>query len=394
MTSRLRGFVVLTGAVALSIGLSIGLAAPSFGKPSATPFRHDLHADPAQLNGAKPPVEYSADKKSCNSSKCHAVDAQDRIVAPGANGHSPCSDANCHATWFMTAGMPSDKNYEMAASFCLGCHASDDGKPPKPSERVNAVFYSRESEVEFHVEMPGPAEDTQWGGQGSHFAHANKHATRADCRKCHSVDSSGLLTPGTPGHDQCLDCHKAADKKAGKVKVSMGDCSDCHKLGARKNPFDAAGLAVDSRQLDFGVNGTPKADKDHLPTVRACASESLDAANKLSDKNAQKNKVSCFRHDGGGTKKAHRFGADGKSETQCGHCHYMIADDTVWKQISGPGAKAPVQYYSLVDIRRQPIIANDNDNGHKGCGSTEGGCHRDSFGSNMCEKCHPSLSVF
>jgi hypothetical protein len=379
------GAAVLLTAAAVAFAGPTGPAAsqvaPSF-------FDHKTHADAALLGGAKPPVVYSSDGKSCNSSKCHAVDDHDHIVPPGANGHTPCIDANCHATWFLSAGVPADKNYAQAASFCLGCHASDDNQPPKPSQRVKALFHSRDSEVEFHVEMPGPAEDTLWGGAGSHFAHASKHAARTDCRTCHIVENSGLLRPGAPGHDECLGCHKASDKRAGKVKVSMGDCSDCHKAGARPNPFTAAGLPVASRQEDFITGRIDPTQHTHVTSVRSCGSEGDEALKKQGLK-----KSSCFRHEGGGDKQAHRFGADGKTPTQCGHCHEMIADDSVWKLFPQVHGK-PVQYYSLVDLHQNPIIRNDYDSGHKACGDAETGCHSGTFASHFCSKCHSDQSAF
>jgi hypothetical protein len=374
------------GVAALLAVAAVALAGPApSAKVQPSFFRHDVHADAGQLGGAKPPVVYSADKKSCNSSDCHKVDAQEHVVAPGQDGHKPCINAGCHATDFLTAGVPSDKNYATAAGFCLGCHANEQNQPPKASQKPPALFHSSDSEIEFHVEMPGPGSDTEWGGAGSHFAHANKLDARKDCRGCHIVESSGLLKPGTPGHDECLGCHSAADKKAGKVKVSMGDCSECHKDGARPNPFTAAGLPADSRHTDF-ITG--KTDKTHATSVRSCGSEGDEALKKQGLK-----KDSCFRHEGGGPKQAHRFGADGKTATECSHCHPMIADDTTWKTITG-GVGHTVQYFSLDDIHKNPIIRNDYDSGHKACGDSEGGCHRTTFANEMCDKCHSGQSAF
>jgi len=320
--------------------------------------------------------------KTSECAQCHSVDKNDAVAVPGANGHQPCQSSGCHNTWFLSAGMPSDKNYARAAAFCLGCHDTPDVKPPKASQKMPAVFKSSKAEIEFHVEMPGP-DDPATEGRGSHFAHVDKKQTRQDCRSCHIVQKGGLLEPGTPGHGQCVVCHGKADREKGTVRISMEQCDKCHRSGPRPSPWtEAAGSRHGDDTQD---NVTQKTTTTHATSVRSCTSE---AYLHLTDAKFTKHpeKIPCFKHE----RPEHRFkdysASTPKEEVQCSQCHYMIDDQSTWARMG-----RHVQYYSLDDIHKFPIISNSMNEEHQACGAGQKGCHsRDipSQGQGRCELCH------
>ena len=326
-------------------------------------------------------------KMKDNCAACHAVDKNGTVAVPGANGHQPCQTSGCHNTWFLSAGMPTDKNYVRAASFCLGCHDTPDGKAPKPSAKAVAVFRSFKAELEFHVEMPGP-DDPDTHGVGSHLAHSDKKSTRQDCRSCHIVQKDGLLEPGTPGHGQCVVCHDPEDRKKGNVKVSMEMCDKCHRSGARQSPWETGLSGAGSRHGDDKLETVnQKTTATHATSVRSCNSEAFQHIAALSK---HPEKLPCFKHE----RPEHRFrdysASAPKDEVQCSQCHFMINDDSTWGAVSAKvGHK--VQYFSLDDIHKNPIISNSMNEEHQACGSGKTGCHSKDIpdrGAGRCELCH------
>jgi hypothetical protein len=71
----------------------------------------------------------------------------------------------------------------------------------------------------------------------------------------------------------------------------------------------------------------------------------------------------------------------------------MIGNQAEWAGLHTKSGK-PARYYSLEDIRDNPIISNDKNREHQSCGSEEGQCHGPAFKANQCEKCHENMSAF
>lgn len=392
----MRRLLVAAAGLAVAFGATMvaTFVARADSPADATPieakyFNHELHA-----GMDKPAVIMTGDKANCAS--CHAVDKSSKIAMPGQNAHQPCINSGCHDTWFLSAGIPGDKKYKDAVGFCLGCH--DTGHlAPKPSQKAPPIFLTFKAEMEFHVEMPGP-DDPDTAGTGSHFEHSKIKGGRQDCRSCHIVQEDGLLKPQTPGHDQCLVCHSAEDKKKGSVKVSMEQCDKCHKSGPREDPFK-----TQTRHTGDAVADLQASKPDHATSVRSCGSEAWfhllslakPAVQKMSREDQEK-QIPCFKHERPG----HRF-KDPKAKSgpvECSECHYMIGDDKGWPNLSKQvGHK--VQYYSLKDIHENPIITNNQNEEHNACGadgSGKKGCHELDIplrGSGKCELCHAGNSA-
>ena len=388
-----RGLV--TAGLLVAAAVAVAMAQPSASTPPAAPitpsfFNHQVHTGVPNA-----PVNMTPGKENCAT--CHKVDASGKIEVPGANGHAPCLASGCHDTWFLASGLPKDPNHERAVAFCLGCHETADGGAPAPWIRHRPVFRGFKAEIEWHVEMPGP-DDPITQGRGSHFKHVDEKDPRQDCRSCHIVSpDTGLLEPGTPGHPQCGVCHNAsqrdADKKSAavpddkKIRITMADCQGCHHEGARVS--DPTGVG----RHENGI----KKDLEHVTSVRSCDGEGhealVDTVNKTKAKKAAKKDVNCFKHD----RPQHRFVDFDKpspsKEVQCGKCHYMIGNQAEWAGLHTKSGK-PAKYFTLDDIRANPIISNDKNREHKSCGSEEGQCHGPAFKANQCEKCHENMSAF
>ena len=285
--------------------------------------------------------------------QCHAIATDGLPEAPAALGHSPCLSAGCHASYFLAIGAtkPSDPTLvDRATAFCLGCHDTPDGRAPKPTSKPpwNTALRSFEAEREWHVEMP-------------HFDHVVKDRERTDCKSCHltgdaTAATPWALVPGTPGHQQCGVCHNASDPV-----LRMDRCEGCHKAGARASYLGDSREAID---------------------VRACDSEGyLDRVAKLAAK-GKTTPVPCFKHE----RQDHRVTiASGKPvEVECVSCHYMINDKARW---------AGRRYETLVDLHRNPIIDNRQNEEHKSC-STGNACHAVDLAANKCELCHAGRNAF
>ena len=289
----------------------------------------------ARAQARRPP---SIDK--CDG--CHAVDAKGQVSAPAALGHAPCLSARCHAADFVGIGEKGRKadpeRYAKSVAFCLGCHDSKDGSPPRPWAKptVGAALRSFQYEREYHVEM-------------NHY----EHAARSECRTCHVVDEKSFaLAASTPGHGQCVNCHNPQKFP----DFTMARCELCHDKPARAEYFKGS---------------RPKID------VRACGSEGHAALEaKL------KRAVSCFRHE----REEHRT-VDGKP-LQCAACHYMVGDKKAW------GGR---RYQSLRDLHTEAIIDNSKDREHQSCGRTAA-CHQADVDAGRtaarCSLCHAERSAF
>lgn len=281
---------------------------------------------------------------------CHRIDAKGAILAPAAQGHAPCLQAQCHATDFIAVGKPGPA-FDKAAGFCTGCHETVPVPWKKAPTRVVPSFKAAR---EYHVEM-------------NHLAHAQRamksvpapqgHAGTS-CRGCHTVDTKSFaLDAGAPGHAQCVQCHNPKDFP----DFTMAQCGLCHQAPGRDAYF-AAELAR--------RNITKRAARP-ATRVRACGGEAYE---KLAAKNP---KTPCFKHE----RVEHR--TENSQPLQCAKCHYIVADPKLGKD-----------YQSLVDLRVRPIIDNNRDRQHASCGRA--GCHNKEVAAASCAEsfCHADMSVY
>lgn len=304
-------------------------------QPQAITPKHFTHADHGKRG---------VDVTKCET--CHRIDGKGQVLAPAAQGHAPCLQAECHASDFLAVGT-SEKTrkagpaFDKAAAFCTGCHATVPWPWKKQTARILPSF---ENAREYHIEL-------------DHFSHATRAKQQNDCRGCHIVDGTTFaLTSGTPGHGQCVQCHNAKDYP----DFTMAQCGLCHQTPARDTYF----------KEQLAARGiTKKAPR--TTRVRSCGGE---AHAKLAAKNP---KTPCFKHE----RVEHRT-EDGKP-VQCAKCHYIIADK----------AKGD-NYRSLVDLRVLPIIDNNKDRQHASCGRA--GCHNKEVNSSTCAEgfCHADMSVY
>jgi hypothetical protein len=336
----------LSGAIVFAvIALGFSRSSSEDALPEAKHFMHGEHA----AKGV--PVD------KCDT--CHHIDAKGQLLVPAAQGHSPCLEAKCHASYFLAVGEKAKKAdpvaFAKAAPFCLGCHDNVPWPWKKPATKT---LHSFQYEREHHVEMP-------------HYLHTQMTVpstnAKLQCRDCHAVDTASFsLVVNAPGHAQCVLCHNAKDYP----KHTMAMCGQCHSAPARAEYF----------------NGSRPQN-----TVRACESEGLVLLkNKfLTEKPKIPGgpKAQCFRHE----RVEHRFRdkATMKDPIQCNNCHYMIDDNTKWR-----GQK----YESLKDLHSARIISNAsvNEDQHKACGAK--GCHDSAVGNGpfepKCGLCHAEISGF
>ena len=329
----------LTLLVAITLAPFLVFAQPQPGAITAKHFDHQEHG------------KRGLDVTKCET--CHRIDAKGAIMAPAAQGHAPCLQAQCHATDFLAVGT-SEKTrkagpaFDKAAAFCSGCHA----QVPVPWKKApTRIVPSFKGAREYHIEL-------------NHFAHATRASEQGanGCRGCHVVDASSFaLVLGTPGHGQCVGCHNAKDYP----DFTMAQCGLCHQTPSRDTYF--------KEQL-VARNITKRASRP-ATRVRSCGSEVHE---KLAAKNP---KVPCFKHE----RVEHRT-ETGKADgplLQCAKCHYLIAD-------KAQGEK----YQSLVDLRVRPIIDNNKDRQHASCGRS--GCHSKEVATDSCAEsfCHADMSVY
>lgn len=313
-----------------------------FAQPAPTP---PAPIAPKHFNHAQHKAR-GVDTSKCET--CHRIDAKGAILAPAAQGHAPCLQANCHATDFLAVGT-SEKTrktgpaFDKAAAFCTGCHA----QVPWPWKKATArVLPSFKNAREYHVEL-------------NHFEHVKRAEAKGSCRGCHIVDNATFaLVDASPGHAQCVTCHNAKDYP----EFTMAQCGLCHQTPSRDAYF--------AQQLQ--ARGIKK-NAPRTTRVRACGGEAHD---RLKQKNPN---VPCFQHE----RVEHRTDAKGEP-LQCAKCHYLVAD-------KNQGDK----YQSLVDLRVRPIIDNNKDRQHASCGRS--GCHHyKQVQSDSCAEsfCHADMSVY
>ncbi|MBA3500652.1 MAG: hypothetical protein H0T65_09780 [Deltaproteobacteria bacterium] len=284
---------------------------------------------------------------------CHRTDAKGQILAPAAQGHAPCLQAQCHATDFVAVGTSektrkSGPAFDKAAAFCTGCHAQVPWPWKKATTRVLPSF---EGAREYHIEL-------------NHYAHATRASEKGanGCRGCHVVDASTYnLVSDTPGHGQCVQCHNAKDYP----DFTMAQCGLCHQAPSREEYF----------KVQLAARNITKRAARPDTRVRSCGSEVHE---KLAAKNP---KIPCFKHE----RVEHRTetGKVDGAPLQCAKCHYVVADKAQGKN-----------YQSLVDLRVRPIIDNNRDRQHASCGRSA--CHFREVAPDSCAEsfCHADMSVY
>lgn len=328
---------------ALAVGGAVALAQPAPEKvaPAPTPAaaiaaKHFSHTDHKGRG---------VDVDRCEA--CHAIDAKGAVLAPAAQGHAPCLQAQCHATEFLSVGATArakePAKFAKASAFCLGCHEAVPWPWKKTPTRVLQAY---QGSREHHIEM-------------NHFEHAVR--TRQDCRGCHVVDDrSFALAAGTPGHAQCGTCHTGKGAQGAQPAFAMKECGGCHLRESRAEYLRREGL-TDSR---------PSTD------VRACETEGHA---QVAAKKGQP--VPCFKHE-----RAEHRTLNGKP-VQCVSCHFIVGGKALW------GNR---RYTSLADLRVNPIIWNAKDQQHESCGRVAA-CHKrdvDPVSGAKCNLCHADKSVF
>jgi len=283
--------------------------------------------------------------------KCHSMDDKGQVLAPAAQGHTPCLQSGCHGSDFLLISEKNKKDkpkdFLKASAFCLGCHPTVPWAWKKPATLVLSAWRNQR---EHHVEMP-------------HFRHTQltkKDGKQIACRDCHAVNDKFELAIGTPGHAQCAQCHNPKDYP----EHTMNQCGACHQQGSRDN-FLKAVLQDHNVKIDpnKGIDGSRPASD-----VRECASQG-----KVDFDKKKGRKTPCFRHETPG----HRMTND-KQDVQCSRCHFVVSDKKRW------GSKS---FETIADLHAFKIIGNSdqleeksacggkNDSQHAAC-SGGGVCHR------------------
>jgi cytochrome c7-like protein len=145
-------------------------------------------------------------KKEIACNACHKLSektgwAQKLPVGRAGEVHTPCSDAGCHQSTYLT--MKKGRN----TSLCFTCHVSKFGKKliyPPYRERGPSNFFLAKFSHEVHI-----------------------NAQKKGCEACHAAaeapDPVGREMKRA-GHEACSEasCHGA------RVKPPMGECTGCH----------------------------------------------------------------------------------------------------------------------------------------------------------------------
>lgn len=340
----MKTLVVLGVLATAVVAVSLAVAEEVDVKAPAAP------ATAVKFNHAKHP-EKVVTKETC--SDCHGKELTGVLAKPAQNGHQPCMSSGCHVDDFLSSSAAAKKKdaeaYAKAAAFCLGCHSSEKGEPPKSyTKAVADNVYKNNSTTEFHVEL-------------DHFVHVGFKSVK--CRDCHVVQGKdNLLQADSPGHRECSQCH------TGKTDAhAMGKCAGCHTSPGTGEYFTESRKGSDTR---------------------ACGTE---AHKKLAKKRKKPlDQVPCFKHE---TKEHRYWSKNPKSKSnweqgealQCGHCHFMFADKKTWKSLKG-------KYESIKQIKASPIMDTAKGEAHERCGEVRA-CHGSDFSGDTCTKCHESNSV-
>ncbi len=331
--------------VCLLIGLAVAgavLADTPAGEPvmDGVHFLHGNHKAPLSKIGID--VE---NPDHCQ--KCHSLNDKGQVMAPAAQGHTPCLQSGCHGSDFMLISAKTKQakpqEFLKASAFCLGCHPTVPWAWKKPATLVISAWHNQR---EHHVEMP-------------HYVHTQmtkKDGTKIGCRDCHMVNEKFELAVGTPGHAQCAQsgCHTPTDYP----EHTMNKCGACHASGSRDNFLRAALRSHPEIKID------PKKDIDGSrpgSDVRVCSSQGEDQYKKKTGR-----KVPCFRHETPG----HRMTND-KKDVQCVTCHFIVTQKAGWTKSRS--------FENVVDLHLNKIIGNafndSHDMQHEAC-SGANSCHR------------------
>jgi c(7)-type cytochrome triheme protein len=169
--------------------------APRAAKEPAVRYSHTDH----EKHGVK--------QKDC--SKCHQLDEEWTVQAPTrGRDHQPCNESGCHAKEY----------FSREPKICVVCHADS-----RPWVKQKAELKRRKV--------------SEFGGDLSHKTHATARVggrgANGPCLACHGDPYRDEPTSG--GHADCAPCHGSREQPR------MGDCGDCHRLGARKARVKAKG---------------------------------------------------------------------------------------------------------------------------------------------------------
>jgi hypothetical protein len=339
LRARHKATLALAGALIwLAPAIADEPAAPDVAAPPAgKKFDHTQH------RGLEKPA---VTDDNCES--CHPTDKVGILTPPGKSGHQPCMSSGCHVTDFLSVGAATQKSdparYKKAAAFCMGCHSSKTGDPPKNYEKPPAdLVFTEHPAPNFHVELP-------------HFEHLDneiKGKGKLACRDCHVVDPrTNELDLQTPGHAECAKCH-------GVSAAPMKTCDHCHKMPGKRVYLDKIRKETEVRSCD---------SPGHLREAKRRGKPVTE--------------VPCFKHE----TKDHRFGEDGKP-LECGACHYMFENKKLWGKH---------KYDDLKNIAAAPVMDNRRDEAHKTCGASKA-CHardvRLSSSGRQCKLCHSNKLV-
>jgi hypothetical protein len=151
--------------------------------------------------------------------QCHALDKKSfQPLPPGAKGHRPCSNGECHG--------PRLSRATGGANLCLECH-----EKASPSGASAPRLMVREAEAR------------DFGARINHRRHLDVPGLD-NCDTCHQLakqvegDEVKVLVH-RPGHADCAPCH---GKQASSP--SLTKCASCHLESERQRPKPHAGEAA------------------------------------------------------------------------------------------------------------------------------------------------------
>jgi hypothetical protein len=259
--------------------------------------------------------------------------AQTNFPLSGAHAGKPC--ASCHVE---------GKKYREAPGECSGCHARDDAHQGKLGPACEGC----------HTATAWKSADFDHAKSG--FALAGAHA-KVECSACHRDREFA----GTPS--QCVQCHRANDKHAGK---NGADCGACH-----------AATAWADVTFDHGArSGFKLTGKHRQVACKSCHAAGVAAA-------VPRTCVGCHKSDD-----RHQ----GKLGTRCSDCHQTTRwsdsgfDHTAATRFALRGAHAQLECGACHVHGVDAPLGRDCASCH-----SERDPHRGELGA-RCDGCHADVS--
>jgi hypothetical protein len=184
---------------------------------TSSPFDHDVHLNPAKMNG---------EKMGCEA--CHKMVNNDG-TCPKSEVRFPEHDAcaRCHSASFYTPPL----------TICTNCHDSAKFAKKNPVKELTRQVTPRKAEF-------------------SHKSHMDpKRGT--DCTSCHAMLRGGLSV-GIPSHPNCCQCHAGAGLNGKVVEPTMNKCGSCHDTSknAGRPPSKIHDFSHKVHQEDPRIPGT------------------------------------------------------------------------------------------------------------------------------------------